>query len=179
MSAVLAEPRLGARLLHRKPVLARDGRAGELADILFDDAGWTVRYLVVDDMGPMPRRDVLVSPNLAVFTADGLRVHLTRDELKHCARLEEDPPVYLQHDMHARARAADRHLRSAEILLGFTVRAGGHRIGRLRDLELGAERWSIEALAVDTGVFLPGKRRAVAPRDVAAIDWIGRTIDLR
>jgi sporulation protein YlmC with PRC-barrel domain len=179
LSAVAAERRVGARLLHRKPVLARDGRAGELADILFNDASWTVRYFVVDDMGPMPRRDVLVAPALAVFTTEGVRVHLTREELKHCSRLEEDPPVYLQHDMHARARAADRHLRSAEILLGFTVRSRGQRIGRLRDLKLGGERWAIETLSVDTGVFLPGKRRAVLPNEVAAIDWIGRTIDLR
>jgi hypothetical protein len=50
MNAVVAERVLGARLLHRQPVHARNAMAGELADILFDDVDWAVRYFVIDDL---------------------------------------------------------------------------------------------------------------------------------
>ena len=48
MSAVAAEERVSLRRLHRQRVAARDGAAGELVDVLFDDQSWAVRYLVID-----------------------------------------------------------------------------------------------------------------------------------
>lgn len=179
MNAVVAERVLGVRLLHRQPVHARHGIAGELADILFDDATWAVRYFVIDDLGPMPRRDVLVEPRQLELAGDTLSVHLSRDELKHSPDLDANPPVYLQYDMHGVPRPADPHLRSAEIMLGFAVRRSGRNDGRLKDIDLDPERWTVAALIVDTGVWVPGKRRVVAPSDVRSIDWIARTIDLR
>ena len=144
MSAVAAEPRVSVRRLHWRPVAARDGSAGELRDVLFDDQSWLVRYLVIDTIGAMPRRDVLVRP-AQVEAAAPLKLRLTRDELKQRPDLDEDRPVYLQYDMAGLPRPADPHLRSGEI---------------------------------DTGVWLPGRRRAIVPREVRAIDWIARTIDL-
>ena len=179
MSAVAAAARIGVRALHRRPVSLRgDLRGGELADLLFDDQRWVVRYLVIDDRGPMPRRHLVVQPARVEALAPGLQLALSREELKHCPELGADPPVYLQHDMVEHARPADPHLRSAEIILGFGVRSRGERIGRLTDIELDAERWTIEALVVDSGVWLPGKRSVVDPRAVRAMDWIGRTIDI-
>src|SRR5438128_141100 len=46
-------------LLHRE-VASRDGTAGSLVDLYFDDGDWCLRYLVVDPGGPMPRRELLV-----------------------------------------------------------------------------------------------------------------------
>jgi len=178
MSVLIGERPMSVRLLHRQPVLARDGAAGELADILFDDAGWLVRYLVIDDLGPMPRRDVLVQP-AQVESVDGtMQLTLRREELKKCPGLDEDRPVYLQYDMHGVPRPADPHLRSAEIVLGFALHSKGAPAGRLRDIEIDAERWAITALVVDSGVWLPGKRRTLDPRQVRAIDWIASTIDI-
>ena len=180
MSAVAAEPRLAVRSLHRRPVHLRARMpGGELADLLFDDHAWQVRYLVIDDHGPMPRRQVLVLPEQVQALAPVLELRLSREELKQCAELGEHPPVYLQYDMHGLPRPADPHLRSAEIVLGFAVRLRGEHAGRLRDLELDAERWTIEALVIDSGVWLPGERRALSPGEVRSIDWIGRTIELR
>jgi hypothetical protein len=179
MSVLATERLLSMRLLHRQPVHARDGMAGELADVLFDDQSWLVRYLVLDNLGPMPRRDVLVQPAQAELTSDTLRLRLSREELKRCPDIDEDRPVYLQHDMHGVPRPADPHLRSAEIMLGFAVRAQGASAGRLQDIELDAERWAIAALIVDSGVWLPGRQRSLDPREVRSIDWIARTIDLK
>jgi hypothetical protein len=178
VSVLAAERVLSMRLLHRQPVLARDGTAGELVDLLFDDERWLVRYLVIDDFGGMPRRDVLVQP-AEVAPIDGtMRTKLGREELKHRPSLDEDRPVYLQYDMSGMPRPADPHLRSAEIILGFALRQRGAPAGRLKDIEIDAERWAVASLVVDSGVWLPGKRRMVDPRQVRSIDWIGRTIEL-
>jgi len=180
MSAVATAPRLAVRSLHRRAVRLRGATpGGELADLLFDDDAWQVRYLVIDDHGPMPRRQVLVLPQQVQALAPVLELRLSREELKQCPELGEHPPVYLQYDMRGVPRPADPHLRSAEIVLGFAVRARGAHAGRLRDLELDAGRWAIEALVIDSGVWLPGERKAVSPREVRSIDWIARTIELR
>jgi hypothetical protein len=178
VSAVATASAVSLRLLHRQPVLARDARAGELADILFDDARWAVRYLVIDNMGPMPRRDILVQPAQVEAVVPSLRLALTREDLKQCPDLDEDRPVYLQYDMRGVPRPADPHLRSGEMSLGFAVRTRGAAAGRLKDIEIDPERWTIAALVVESGVWLPGKRRTVEPREVRAIDWIARTIEL-
>ena len=178
MSVIASERVLGIRALHRQLVLARDGAAGELADVLFDDQQWAVRYLVVDNLGPMPRRDVLVEPAQAEWTGATLHLRLTRDELKGCPDLDEHPPVYLQHDMSAVARPADPHLRSAEIMLGFAVR-GRTAARRLIDIHVDPARWTINSLLLDSGVWLPGKHVTLDPREVKAIDWIARIIELR
>ena len=178
LSVIAAERSLSLRGLHRQPVLALDRTAGELADILFDDEQWLVRYLVIDDLGPMPRRDVLVQPS-QVASVDGvIQLRLRRDEMKLCPGLDEHRPVYLQYDMHGMPRPADPHLRSGEILLGSALRSQGAPAGRLNDIEIDVERWAIKALVVDSGVWLPGKRRLVEPRTVRSIDWIARTIEL-
>jgi hypothetical protein len=179
MSVVAADRLLSIRLLHRQPVLARDGAAGELADLLFDDERWLVRYLVIDDLGPMPRRDVLIQPAQVDGIDGALQLKLRRDELKQCPGLDEDRPVYLQYDMSGMPRPADAHLRSAEIILGFALRSNGAPAGRLKDIEIDAEHWTVSSLVIDSGVWLPGKRRTIDPRQVRSIDWIARTIDLR
>jgi hypothetical protein len=177
VSAVAAEERLSLRRLHWQPAAARDGAAGELVDLLFDDQSWAVRYLVIDTVNAMPRRDLLVRP-AHVESVTPLRLALTREELKHCPELDEDRPVYLQMEIGKTGRGADPHLRSAEIILGFAVREGSRAAGRVKDLELDPARWTIAALCVDSGVWLPGTRRMLEPQAVRGIDWIARTIDL-
>jgi hypothetical protein len=178
MSAVVGASLLSLRLLHRQPVLARDRRVGELADVLFDDARWVVRYLVVDTVDTMPQRDVLIQPSQVESFGTEVALRLTRDQFKHCPDLDEDRPLYLQYDMHGVPRAADPHLRSAEIILGFAVRARGGAGGRLKDIEIDPERWTVAALVIESGVWLPGKRQVVAPSEVRSMDWIARTIEI-
>lgn len=180
MTVVAAAATLASvRSLHHRRVTSRDGAAGELADILFDDATWRVRHLVVDTVAAMPRRAILVQPAQVAAVAPAIELRLTREALKACHDLDEDRPVYLQHDMHGMPRPADPHLRSAEIILGFAVRERGRPMGRLKDIEIDPEHWTIPALVVETGLWLPGEHRTVDPRAVRAMDWIARTIDIQ
>lgn len=161
--------------LRGQPIVARDGAIGFIVDVYFDDRNWKVRYLVLDTGRPMPKRQVLVSPSSVVPAGDErIHVRLSRAEVEKCPELDEDKPVFLQHDMGAVRTTGDPHLRSAEVILGCAV----PRYGHLRDILLDTGSWAIASFVVDTGVWLPGKRSLVAPADVAGIDWIERTLEI-
>ncbi|HKQ27159.1 MAG TPA: hypothetical protein VJT77_01085 [Burkholderiales bacterium] len=167
------------RALRRKPVAAKDGRIGGLLDVLFDDRTWAVRYFVVDNGRPMPQRHVLVEPHRVAERGDVLQLSLARGELERCPDLDEHKPVYLQHDMASVASRGDSHLRSSEVMLGSVLRTPAGAAGRLRDLLLDPGNWTVAYLVDDTGVWLPGKRVLVEPRQVERIDWIERAVWLR
>ena len=44
-------------------VAATDGDLGHVADLLIDDASWTIRHLVVDTRNWLPGRKVLIGPD--------------------------------------------------------------------------------------------------------------------
>ena len=45
-------------------IAASDGRLGTISDFLFDDAGWLVRWLVVDTGKMLSGRKVLLPPSV-------------------------------------------------------------------------------------------------------------------
>ncbi len=164
-----------ARGLRYRPLEARDGAIGFLVDVYFDDRSWKVRYLVLDTGRPMPRRQVLVSPSYVVPAGDELiHVRLNREEVERCPELDEDKPVHLQHDMASVTVRGDPHLRSIEAVIGCAVPGRG----RLRDMQVDTEAWSIARLVVDSG-WLPGRRSFIAPAEVAGIDWIERAVRVK
>lgn len=162
--------------LRGQPIVALDGPIGFLVDVYFDDRDWKVRYLVLDTGRPMPQRQVLVDPLYVLPDEDArLQVRLTRKQVEKCPDLDEDPPVYLQHDLVHLTAPGDPHLRSAEVVMGFAVPGHGH----LRDIKVDTGTWTIASFIVDSGVWLPGKRSLLAPAEVAALDWIERAVELR
>lgn len=171
---------LSVKRLRGQAIVATDGAIGYLVDVYFDDRSWTVRYLVLDTGRPMPQRQVLVAPSWVV-PADDARIHvkLSRTELERCPDLDEDKPVFLQHDMAGITAPGDPHLRSAEVVMGFIVHGPPGRAGHLRDILFDSLDWSLKSFVVDSGIWLPGKRSLVAPQDVEGLDWIERAIELR
>ena len=67
---------------------------------------------------------------------------------------------------------------SAVVAEPRAVRNSGRTAGRLQDIEIDAEPSLVASLVLDTGVWPPGRQRAIVPRELRAIDWIARTIDL-
>ena len=69
---------------------------GKVHDFLFDDAHWTVRYLVADTRKWLPGRRVLISP-LALGEPDWgtreLAVHLTPPQIEQSPPISADEPV--------------------------------------------------------------------------------------
>jgi len=163
-----------------QPIVAADGRIGSIVDVYFDDAMWSVRYFVLDTRHAMPQRQVLVARAHVAPSDDGrIEVRLTRRQLELCPGLEDDPPVFLQHDMTGIRACGDPHLRSAEVVTGFAVHGPlGRGGGRLKDLLVDTADWSVKSLVVETGIWLPGERSLVAPSDVQRVDWIERAVEI-
>jgi uncharacterized protein YrrD len=81
-------------------VTAVDGDIGEVRDFYFDDALWTIRYLVVDTAGYFgAARQVLISP-ISFRELDWIsrrfRLSLTREKVQHGPSVELHKPVSRQ-----------------------------------------------------------------------------------
>jgi len=75
---------------------ATDGPIGSITDLLFDDATWLVRWLVVDTGGVFNGRKVLVPPSaLGAVNHIGhqLSVRLTKQQIKDSPDISTDAPV--------------------------------------------------------------------------------------
>ena len=82
---------------------ASDGRLGTVSDLLFEDTGWVVRWLVVDTGNWLPGRKVLL-PLSALGRPDrALRhfpVKLTMQHVKDSPDVDTDEPVSRQIEAH-------------------------------------------------------------------------------
>jgi len=88
--------------LRRYAIGAIDGEVGEVTDAYFDDASWTVRYLVVDTGTWLPGRHVLVSPRAVTsIDAPGRRIvtDLTRQQVRDAPGADAARPVSRQREM--------------------------------------------------------------------------------
>ena len=203
-------------------VAAIDGDIGTVDDVLFEDATWTIRYLVVDTGKWIAGRKVLLSPVAVRDAAWGqrrLNVRLTRAQVKDSPDIDTDKPVSRQHErayfdyygypyywagplrwgpmpfppaqdpQNPDVRApepnvpnaegerlpANPHLRSAKTVIGYGIEAIDGAIGHVEDFVYSEEAWSIEALAIDTRNWLPGRRVVVPIERVEAVRWEDRT----
>jgi PRC-barrel domain protein len=80
-------------------VAASDGEIGAVCDFLFDDANWSVRWLVVDTGNWLSGRKVLLSPSaLLSVDANGhlISVKLTKQQVKDSPQIDTDRPVSRQ-----------------------------------------------------------------------------------
>lgn len=72
----------------------------------------------------------------------------------------------------------DPRLRSLDEVLGYQIHATDGEVGRIADLMVDDDDWSICYLVVDTGKWLPGKSVLVSPNWVERFDWANRTARL-
>jgi len=84
-------------------VNASDGRIGYVEQVFFDDAQWTIRYLVVDTDLEVAERRVLVSPMVVTGfeeTAPGaIHVRLTRRQVAESPDIDTEKPVSRQKEL--------------------------------------------------------------------------------
>jgi sporulation protein YlmC with PRC-barrel domain len=75
---------------------ATDGRIGTVSDVLFDDASWKTRWLVIDTGRWLPGRKVLIHPS-AISGVDDERqrvsVTLTKARIEGSPDIMQDQPV--------------------------------------------------------------------------------------
>jgi hypothetical protein len=78
---------------------ASDGAIGTVTDLLFNDATWLVRWLVVDTGDWLPGRRVLLPPSALAqvnHIDHQFSVKLTKQQVKDCPDVETDRPVSRQ-----------------------------------------------------------------------------------
>ena len=79
-----------------------DGQIGRVRDFYFDDATWTIRFLVVDTGAWLDGRHVLVSP-IAIGAPDRngrvLPVTITREQVRMSPDIDTRKPVSRQHEV--------------------------------------------------------------------------------
>jgi hypothetical protein len=80
-------------------IVAKDGKFGKAHDLLFDDAEWTVRHVVVDTGGWLSRRSLLIPPHSVESIDDHakeLKVSLTKSQVEQSPSIDSDLPVSRQ-----------------------------------------------------------------------------------
>lgn len=85
-----------AKFLTGHRLQAEDGEFGKIRDVLFDEAHWTVRWMVVDTGRWLKHHPVLISP-IALSEPDWkkgiLPVRMTKEEIESAPPLDCDAPV--------------------------------------------------------------------------------------
>ena len=87
--------------IHGHQVNATDGDIGTVANFLFDDKDWAIRYLVVETGGFFDNRRVLVSPisfGKPDWSAKRFPLVLTMAKVKNSPGIDTDKPVSRQHE---------------------------------------------------------------------------------
>jgi hypothetical protein len=78
---------------------ARDGAIGSIADLLFDETDWTVRWVVVDTGTWLPGRKVLLPPGCLgppATNSGAVHTELTRQQVQDSPDIDSDAPVSRQ-----------------------------------------------------------------------------------
>jgi hypothetical protein len=88
--------------LYGYTVAASDGLIGEVRDLYFDDAAWTIRFLVVETGPWLAGRNVLIS-SIALCGLDAagkmLSASTTLDQVKRSPDVDTSKPVSRQHEV--------------------------------------------------------------------------------
>lgn len=83
-------------------LLGKDGHVGKAVDFFFDDAHWTVRYLVARTGSWFQDKRVLLSPlaiERAAWDAKQLHLSLTREQVQNSPDIDVDRPVSRQQEI--------------------------------------------------------------------------------
>ena len=142
-------------------VSGTDGEIGTLEDFYFEEAGWNVRYLLVDTGSWFNGKRVLLPPSAVMgdWGRTGVRVNLSRDEVRNSAALDDDA-----------ADAADAHLDSVKQTSGYHIHARNGEIGHVDDFLIGQDSWRIRYLLVDTSNWIGGRSVIVSSEAIERVD---------
>ena len=144
------------------PVSGTDGEIGTLEDFYFEEAGWNVRYLLVDTGSWFNGKRVLLSPSAVQgdWGRTGVHVNLSREDVRNSPALDDDemPDV------------ADARLDSVKTTSGYHIHARNGEIGHVDDFLIGQDSWQIRYLLVDTSNWIGGRSVIVSSEAIERVD---------
>ena len=143
-------------------VSGTDGEIGTLEDFYFEEAGWNVRYLLVDTGSWFDGKRVLLSPSTVQgdWGLTGVHVNLSREDVRNSPALDDA----------AMPDVADERLDSVKTTSGYHIRARNGEIGHVDDFLIGQDSWRIRYLLVDTSNWIGGRSVIVSSDAVERVD---------
>ena len=143
-------------------VSGTDGEIGTLEDFYFEEAGWNVRYLLVDTGSWFAGKRVLLSPSAVQgdWGRTGVHVNLSREDVRNGPALDDD----------AMPEVTDARLDSVKTTSGYHIRARNGEIGHVDDFLIGQDSWRIRYLLVDTSNWIGGRSVIVSSEAVERVD---------
>ena len=143
-------------------VSGTDGEIGTLEDFYFEEAGWNVRYLLVDTGSWFDGKRVLLSPSTVQgdWGLTGVHVNLSRDDVRNSPALDDE----------AMPDVADERLDSVKTTSGYHIHARNGEIGHVDDFLIGQDSWRIRYLLVDTSNWIGGRSVIVSSDAVERVD---------
>jgi uncharacterized protein YrrD len=143
-------------------VSGTDGEIGTLEDFYFEEAGWNVRYLLVDTGSWFDGKRVLLSPSAVQggWGRTGVHVNLSREDVRNSPALDDE----------AMPEVADERLDSVKTTSGYHIRARNGEIGHVDDFLIGQDSWRIRYLLVDTSNWIGGRSVIVSSDAVERVD---------
>ena len=138
-----------------------DGEIGTLEDFYFEEAGWHVRYLLVDTGSWFNGKRVLLPPSAVQgdWGRTGLRVNLSRNDVRNSPSLDD-----------AMADGDDARLDSVKTTSGYHIHARNGEIGHVDDFLIGQDSWQIRYLLVDTSNWIGGRSVIVSSEAVERVN---------
>ena len=142
-------------------VSGTDGEIGTLEDFYFEEAGWNVRYLLVDTGSWFNGKRVLLSPSAVQgdWGRTGLRVNLSRNDVRNSPALDDAMPD-----------VGDGRLDSVKTTSGYHIHARNGEIGHVDDFLIGQDSWRIRYLLVDTSNWIGGRSVIVSSEAVERVN---------
>ena len=144
-------------------VSGTDGEIGTLEDFYFEEAGWNVRYLLVDTGSWFDGKRVLLSPSAVQgdWGLTGVHVNLSRDDVRNSPALDDDDAI---------PDVGNARLDSVKTTSGYHIRARNGEIGHVDDFLIGQDSWRIRYLLVDTSNWIGGRSVIVSSEAVERVD---------
>jgi len=181
-------------------IRATDGEIGKVDNFYFEDATWTIRYMVVQTGNWLSDRRVLVSP-ISVLKTDWhdrqIFMSLTRIQVRDSPDIDTAKPVSRQHEIqlyqyygwdyywsspgiweyrYKEDKTQDPHLRSANEVIGYHIHAEDGEIGHAEDILFDEKSWQIKSILLDTSNWWFGKKVVISPETINSVVWEERQI---
>jgi uncharacterized protein YrrD len=170
-------------------VVATDGHSGTVEDFIFEDRGWTIRWLVVETGTWLAHRRVYV-PVAAAGEPDAksrrICLSLTLDQIGQCpsgdVTLLRDAATGAHFTQGEPQLGPDNHVgphfRSLIVMTDASVEAIDDDVGHVQDFLIDADQWRVNYLLVHTTEWWIGEVILISVKAIAGIDYTRNILKL-
>lgn len=173
----------GASSIRGYSVVASDGASGTVDDFIFEDRGWTIKWLVVETGEWFSGRRLFV-PVTAFGHPDPetrqFSLNLTLTQLADCPAVDvtelsdaETGAHFTQGEVAgSRTRHAGPHYRSLAVMSQASIEATDGEVGHAEDFLIDTRDWQIKYLVVHASNWWFGEKILISSHAITGIDYM-------